>query len=151
MSWFPVPVTHSSPLPDPHALCFAARTPPPCAMVAADSPNPRHILTRRPCGNSGNRFVWRRHLYLVSTAQTTIEFYKHMAERASARRRGEVWRGNPHDQGVVRNWKVFLGVNSTNDLGKILLPSSHGPVGDGLHWEHLKQGAAHPVLKTAIV
>lgn len=62
----------------------------------------------------------------------------------------QVWRGNPHDQGVVRNWQVFLGISGTKDLGRVLFPSGHGPVGDGLHWEHLKQGN-HPILKTAVV
>jgi hypothetical protein len=42
-------------------------------------------------------FFW--HLYLVFTAQTTIEFYQNQNRRARARARGEVWL-NPFDLGT---------------------------------------------------
>jgi hypothetical protein len=42
-------------------------------------------------------FFW--HLYLVFTAQTTIEFYQNQNRRARARARGEVWT-NPFDLGT---------------------------------------------------
>ena len=43
------------------------------------------------------------HIYLVLSAQTTIEFYGNRVKAYRARRRGEVW-SNPYDCGMRRNW-----------------------------------------------
>jgi len=44
------------------------------------------------------------HVYLVASAQTTIDFYGNREERALARREGRVW-VNVFDLGLRRNWQ----------------------------------------------
>jgi len=66
------------------------------------------------------------HLYLVLTAQTTIEFYYNRNKARHARLRGEIYH-NEYDLGFERNWKVFFG--STNYW---FLPSQKPPPGDGV-------------------
>ncbi|CAM9662312.1 unnamed protein product, partial [Phaeothamnion confervicola] len=51
-------------------------------------------------------FFW--HLYLISSAQTTIEFYQNQSRRSRAHHRGEVFT-NPFDQGWRRNWEQVFG------------------------------------------
>ena len=42
---------------------------------------------------------------------------------------------NIYDLGLVNNWKLFLGFHDYKSfLMKVLLPSSHKPVGDGVNW-----------------
>ena len=49
--------------------------------------------------------MWFWHVYLVCTAQTTIDYYEFRDLRKVAKRRGTVWR-NPHDLGSWRaNWQ----------------------------------------------
>ena len=49
--------------------------------------------------------MWFWHIYLVCTAQTTIDYYEFRDLRKEAKRRGTVWR-NPHDLGSWRaNWQ----------------------------------------------
>ena len=48
--------------------------------------------------------MWWWHVYLVLTAQTTIDYYSFREKRREARARGETFR-NPHDLGWVRNWQ----------------------------------------------
>ncbi|ACO66019.1 predicted protein, partial [Micromonas commoda] len=45
--------------------------------------------------------MWFWHVYLVCTAQTTIDYYEFRDLRKEAKRRGVVWR-NPHDLGSWR-------------------------------------------------
>jgi len=86
------------------------------------------------------------HIYLISTAQTTIEFYKNIAEAAKAKKRGKVWR-NPYSLGSAKkNWMHFLGVgegpNGVYRHWSVLLwPNDYPSFGDGLHWEYLKKAA----------
>lgn len=42
---------------------------------------------------------------------------------------------NPFDLGFVNNWKLFLGFNNLQQfITKVILPSRHKPVGDGVNW-----------------
>lgn len=48
------------------------------------------------------------HAYLVSSNQTTIEFYINMEERADAKDEGRVFT-NPFDKGWRKNWRRVFG------------------------------------------
>lgn len=77
------------------------------------------------------------HLYLVFTAQTTIEFYYNRNKAKHAHLRGEIYH-NEYDLGYEKNWKIFFG--STKSW---FLPSRKPPPGDGIVYltrgEHIKQ------------
>lgn len=76
------------------------------------------------------------HAFLITTAQTSIEFYTNMMRKKNAREDGNIWR-NPYDFGYQKNWRIFLGLRPSDSWRKILFPSIHPPFGDGLHWnEH---------------
>lgn len=75
------------------------------------------------------------HVYLVSTAQSNIEFYQNRALAQAAAKAHETWAGNPYDNGVVRNWQLFLGLVNGRGILSVLLPSTHAPVGDGVTWQ----------------
>jgi len=67
------------------------------------------------------------HLYLVITAQTTIEFYYNRNRIRHAQLRGETFQ-NEYDLGFEKNWKVFFGATPL-----WFLPSQKPlPPGDGL-------------------
>jgi len=51
-------------------------------------------------------FIW--HVYLVMTAQTTIEFYGNYTLSVRAKARGRRFR-NPYDRGGVLNWQLVFG------------------------------------------
>jgi len=82
------------------------------------------------------------HIYLVLSAQTTIEFYYNRNKARHARVRGEVY-ANEYDLGFDKNWKVFFG------NGRLwFLPSQKPPPGDGIVYltrsEHIaKMGVNH--------
>jgi len=63
------------------------------------------------------------HLYLVLTAQTTIEFHGNCANRKRAKQRKTVWI-NPYDLGCLRNWQQVYGAGN---ILLSLLPSSREP------------------------
>ncbi|CAN0216881.1 unnamed protein product [Pylaiella littoralis] len=48
------------------------------------------------------------HIYLICTAQTTIDFYQNQANRSRARQWGELWT-NPFDVGCKGNWQQVFG------------------------------------------
>jgi len=48
-------------------------------------------------------FFW--HVYLVATAQTTIDFYGNRLKKREAKAEGRVW-VNEHDLGWRRNWQA---------------------------------------------
>eukprot|EP00047_Mylnosiga_fluctuans_P020715 m.95493 g.95493 ORF g.95493 m.95493 type:complete len:205 (-) comp8603_c0_seq1:12-626(-) len=74
------------------------------------------------------------HVYLVSTAQTTIEFHTYLTLKSEAKARGERF-VNPFDFGFRKNWETFFGlVEGRTFLRHVLWPSTHKPVGDGLSW-----------------
>ncbi|GAB5372374.1 hypothetical protein AAMO2058_001659500 [Amorphochlora amoebiformis] len=57
----------------------------------------------------GAFFVWN--LYLILSAQTTIETYVNKNERIKAGQNGTIYR-NPYDQGCWKNWTAVMGNNS---------------------------------------
>lgn len=63
------------------------------------------------------------HLYLMLSAQTTIEFHGNFAKRRGAARRGTSW-SNPYSLGWKKNWQLVYG--SLHPLLAIL-PSSREP------------------------
>eukprot|EP00566_Odontella_aurita_P014341 CAMPEP_0113547232 /NCGR_PEP_ID=MMETSP0015_2-20120614/12242_1 /TAXON_ID=2838 /ORGANISM="Odontella" /LENGTH=529 /DNA_ID=CAMNT_0000447765 /DNA_START=10 /DNA_END=1599 /DNA_ORIENTATION=- /assembly_acc=CAM_ASM_000160 len=63
------------------------------------------------------------HLYLVLSAQTTIEFHGNWGKRRQARRRGRTWI-NPYDLGSRRNWQQVYG---TQHPVLAMLPSRREP------------------------
>lgn len=66
-------------------------------------------------------FFW--HVYLLLTAQSTVEFYINRERRAAARARGRLWR-NPFDLGPLRNWQQVYG---TMPIALAVLPSTREP------------------------
>jgi len=56
----------------------------------------------------GMLLAW--HLYLVVTAQTTIEVYYNRNKARHARMRGEVYH-NEYDLGFQKNWQIFFGAS----------------------------------------
>lgn len=58
--------------------------------------------------------MWFWHIYLVCTAQTTIDYYTFKDLRREAKRRGIVWR-NPHHLGSVKaNWQEVFDEKGRN-------------------------------------
>ena len=78
-------------------------------------------------------FFW--HVYLLLTAQTTIEFYGNRTRAARSRSRGEIFR-NPYDLGTWRNWCQVMG--DGNPLVAVL-PSLRRPPWPP--WPSLKRNA----------
>lgn len=68
------------------------------------------------------------HLYLVLTAQTTIEFHANVSHKRRAKASGIKWK-NPYDQGWKRNWQHVYGQcdNGLRHWLVALLPSSRQP------------------------
>eukprot|EP00041_Stephanoeca_diplocostata_P018171 m.378916 g.378916 ORF g.378916 m.378916 type:complete len:323 (-) comp20941_c1_seq3:1098-2066(-) len=98
----------------------------------------------------GILIIW--HIYLISTSQTTIEFYSNALKRRRAREHGETWK-NPYHLGFKYNWYSFLGVEEGNWKSwlRVLFPSQHLPDGDGLHWSHLTRGSKFAPRRKEVV
>lgn len=74
------------------------------------------------------------HFWLVSNAETTIEFHVNSTEKKRLKQTNDIF-SNPHDLGFILNWKMFLGVNRWYEiLYKNLIPSTHKPFSDGINW-----------------
>jgi palmitoyltransferase len=67
------------------------------------------------------------HIYLVSTNQTTIEFYINMEERADAKEQGFIYT-NPFDKGWRKNWKRIFGDGSWYEVILISLRKPPPPI-----------------------
>lgn len=65
------------------------------------------------------------HLFLVFTAQTTIEFHGNFSNRKKAKSIGKVWK-NPYNLGYKRNFQQVYG-SSLHPILAILLPSTREP------------------------
>ena len=65
------------------------------------------------------------HIYLVLTAQTTVEFHGNCANYRRARKRGNKWK-NPYDLGWKRNFQQVYG-HSQHPVAAVLLPSRREP------------------------
>eukprot|EP00899_Mesostigma_viride_P015301 jgi/Mesvir1/23772/Mv10598-RA.2 len=76
-------------------------------------------------------FLLGWHVYLVLTAQTTVEFYCNRVRIADARAKNETW-VNRYDLGWARNWQeVFVVVGLRWWWLRWMLPSWHRQKGDG--------------------
>ena len=74
------------------------------------------------------------HLYLISKAETSIEWNDNRIISMELSRRGKKF-VNPHSYGFKNNWKLFLGlVHNRNFIRHVLLPSGHPPAGNGSDW-----------------
>ena len=73
----------------------------------------------------GILFFW--HVYLVSTAQTTIDFYVNYDRKRRMEEIGLVYR-NPYDLGIRENWALVLGKGKNLlETFQLILPSSRPP------------------------
>lgn len=79
-------------------------------------------------------FFW--HLYLLLTAQTTIEFHGNRSRARKMRTRGEIYK-NAYDLGRWRNWCQVMG---TGNPVLAVLPSTRAPPGP-VPWPSFRQNA----------
>ncbi len=81
----------------------------------------------------GALMAW--HIRLISRGETSIEQHINKETGKKFFREGKIYR-NPHDLGILENWRVFLGLEkSLNSVfRRLILPSAHQPMGDGLSW-----------------
>jgi palmitoyltransferase len=74
------------------------------------------------------------HFWLISRAETTIEFHINSTEKKRLQEINETFI-NPYHLGFILNWKMFLGLNKWQEiLYKNFLPSTHKPFCDGINW-----------------
>ncbi|KAK9758838.1 DHHC palmitoyltransferase [Popillia japonica] len=74
------------------------------------------------------------HSRLIGRGETSVEANINRAETTRLAKLGKVYM-NPYNFGSRKNWKIFLGlIQGRSWIRHILLPSTHGPVGDGLTW-----------------
>ncbi|XP_051162742.1 palmitoyltransferase ZDHHC16 [Leptopilina boulardi] len=73
------------------------------------------------------------HAGLISQGETSIEAHINRSEQEKNKSLGRKYR-NPYDLGSRENWRQFLGLNGRT-WWYILLPSTHGPYGNGLTWK----------------
>ena len=79
-------------------------------------------------------FFW--HVYLLLTAQTTIEFYGNRSRARKMRTRGEIFK-NPYDLGSRRNWCQVMG---TGNPLLAVMPSTRPPPGP-VPWPSFRENA----------
>jgi palmitoyltransferase len=84
------------------------------------------VLTISICLSMTFMMAWQ--MFLVLTAQTTIEFYFNRFRKRDAYDAGENWR-NEYDLGVVRNAMEFFGITH---WWQLLFPLTNLLPGDGL-------------------
>ncbi|XP_071171744.1 palmitoyltransferase ZDHHC16-like isoform X3 [Mytilus galloprovincialis] len=90
------------------------------------------ILASGVCVAISLLLVW--HIKMVSYNETNIEIHINKKEKARLKALGIKFK-NPYHHGVLRNWKIFLGLYDGRTIWRhILLPSTHPPEGDGLRW-----------------
>jgi len=75
----------------------------------------------------GGMLIW--HLYLISTQQTTIEFYQNAVMKRAAKKRNMTW-VNPYDVSLSSNFDGVFGHNSLP--WRWLMPSTTPPPGNGI-------------------
>ncbi|XP_018941148.1 palmitoyltransferase ZDHHC16B-like [Cyprinus carpio] len=91
------------------------------------------VLTSSVSVVLGALTLW--HAALITKGQTSVERHINRRETTRLGLQGRVFR-NPYHRGVINNWKIFFGVEKQSDwLTRVLLPSSHLPLGDGLTWD----------------
>ncbi|CAC5426412.1 Coiled-coil domain-containing protein 186,Palmitoyltransferase ZDHHC16,Palmitoyltransferase ZDHHC16A [Mytilus coruscus] len=90
------------------------------------------ILASGVCVAISLLLVW--HIKMVSYNETNIEIHINKKEKARLKALGIQFK-NPYHHGIIRNWKIFLGLYDGRTIWRhILLPSTHPPEGDGLRW-----------------
>ena len=93
------------------------------------------------------------HFWLISNAETTIEFHTNSTERKRLKKIKEKF-VNPYNLGFLLNWKMFLSVNEWHEVFyRNLLPSTHRPLCDGINWPMRpvdQQRAAEPTKSSLI-
>ncbi|KAJ8264497.1 hypothetical protein GJAV_G00149830 [Gymnothorax javanicus] len=91
------------------------------------------VLTSSVAVALGGLTLW--HAILITRGETSIERHINKKETQRLKKAGKVFR-NPHNFGKFNNWKVLFGVEKRSHwLTRVLLPSCHGPFGDGLTWD----------------
>ncbi|KNC50919.1 uncharacterized protein AMSG_07161 [Thecamonas trahens ATCC 50062] len=96
------------------------------------------VLTLSICLALTFMMVWQ--LYLVITAQTTIEFYFNRFRKKEAAQHGEVW-VNEYDLGTWRNLDQFFGYRG--QWWRIFFPAFSPPPGDGIHYPTLVESSVN--------
>ncbi|XP_077351767.1 palmitoyltransferase ZDHHC16A isoform X2 [Festucalex cinctus] len=91
------------------------------------------VLTSTVAVVLGALTTW--HALLISRGETSIERHTNAKEKSRMQKMGQVYK-NPFNHGKLHNWKVFLGVEKRSHwVTRVLLPSAHSPLGDGLTWD----------------
>ncbi|KAM4525604.1 palmitoyltransferase ZDHHC16B isoform 1-T1 [Odontesthes bonariensis] len=91
------------------------------------------VLTSSVAVALGGLTLW--HAMLISRGETSVERHINRKEARRLRERGKVFR-NPFHHGRIDNWQLMFGVESTSHwLTRVLLPSGHPPIGDGITWD----------------
>uniref|UniRef100_A0A4W5MU56 Palmitoyltransferase n=1 Tax=Hucho hucho TaxID=62062 RepID=A0A4W5MU56_9TELE len=92
------------------------------------------VLTSMVAVALGGLTIW--HAVLISRGETSIERHLNQKETKRMRKSGKVYK-NFFNYGRLNNWKVFLGVEKKSHwLTRVLLPSGHVPIGNGLTWDY---------------
>ncbi|XP_054654772.1 palmitoyltransferase ZDHHC16A isoform X2 [Dunckerocampus dactyliophorus] len=91
------------------------------------------VLTSTVAVALGALTTW--HALLISRGETSIEKHTNSKEKCRMAKMGQVYK-NPFNYGRLHNWKVFFGVEKKSHwVTRVLLPSAHSPLGDGLTWD----------------
>ncbi|XP_061914103.1 palmitoyltransferase ZDHHC16A isoform X1 [Entelurus aequoreus] len=91
------------------------------------------VLTSTVAVTLGALTTW--HAFLISRGETSIEKYINHKEKSRLAKMGQVYK-NPFNYGKLNNWKVFFGVEKRSHwMTRVLLPSTHSPLSDGLTWD----------------
>ncbi|XP_059892458.1 palmitoyltransferase ZDHHC16B isoform X1 [Gadus macrocephalus] len=97
------------------------------------------VLTSSVAVALGALTLW--HSILISRGETSVERHINRKEIRRLRELGKVFR-NPYHHGPLTNWKIMFSVEkprsshlSSDWVTRVLLPSSHPPIGDGITWD----------------
>ncbi|XP_057704935.1 palmitoyltransferase ZDHHC16A isoform X2 [Corythoichthys intestinalis] len=101
------------------------------------------VLTSTVAVVLGALTTW--HALLISRGETSIEKHTNSNEKSRMEKIGQVYK-NPFNYGKLHNWKIFLGVEKRSHwFTRVLLPSAHLPLGDGLTWDFALRKEPIPV------
>jgi hypothetical protein len=75
------------------------------------------------------------HGRMIGRGETSLERVLNQNYTQQCHEQGFVF-VNPYNFGFLENWKRFLGVRTISQfIGKVLLPSTHKPDGNGITWD----------------
>merc|ERR1739838_1236053 len=87
------------------------------------------IREKLKCKNANKSALTAFHAYLISTGQSSIERLINKKSKAADR---------PYDRGFKENWLNHFGVRKkrfySDLIIRVLLPSLHEPLFDGVNW-----------------